>query len=586
MTPDRDTFLSPETSRHRRYEALRAYFAEGLSARETARRFGYSYGTFRNLCTGFRKNPDVAGLFSSRTVNQPEDAGTDSVQGKSGIERRDRRIIELRRQNLSASDIVRKLADEGIRASESTVQRILRQAGFARLPRRPVFERLDAVRPDMADTADATLLDLEPRRFRTRFGGLFLFLPDLVRLDLDAVVRDSGMPGSRMIPAGHAFRSLLALKLWGIGRPPHIMPDVMDPGIALFAGLNAVPKRSTLTEYSCRVDPRLCAGLMDRWHQGVQNLELDLGSDGSFDLDFHTIPYHGDAALVEKHYVSKRSRSQKGILAFLARDADARILCYANANVRKDGQNDEILRFVEFWKQHHGDLPRELVFDCRLTTHANLAELDRMGIEFLTLRKRTRKLLADLSAVPESEWRRVRLTNVGRAYRTPKVLEQTVRIAGYPDPVRQIAVKELGHDKPTLLLTNQHQVPAGQLVDRYARRMVIENAIAEAIDLFHMDALSAAVPMKVDLDLQLTVMAVTLYRLLSLRLGNGRQDSKARTLFRDFINTSADVVIDEQAITLRFGRRANNPFLLHADYQDTNIPIPWLRNRKLNIQFV
>ena len=60
-----------------------------------------------------------------------------------------------------------------------------------------------------------------------------------------------------------------------------------------------------------------------------------------------------------------------------------------------------------------------------------------------------------------------------------------------------------------------------QLIDRYARRMVIENAIADAIDFFHMDALSAAVPMKVGLDLQLTLIAGGLYRLLAIRLGTG-----------------------------------------------------------------
>ena len=581
MTELRDRFLKPATPPHRRYEALRAHFVDGASAVEAAERFGYSYGSFRNLCSEFRRNPDAEALFAGRRP------GPEPGRQTPDTRRRDERAVELRRQsNLSAADISRRLAEEGITAGQTTVQRILRQAGFPKLPRRPPKARLEAVRPQAAPVADAAMLDLSPRRFRTDFGGLFLFAPDLVRLDLDAVVSDSGMPGSAMIPAGHAFRSLLALKLWGIGRPPHIMADVMDPGLALFAGLNAVPKRASLTEYSCRVDPRLCAGLMDRWHGAVRGLDVDLGGDGSFDLDFHTIPYHGDAALIEKHYVSKRSRRQKGILAFLARDADARILCYANANVRKADQNDEILRFVEFWRRRHGDLPRELVFDSRLTTHANLAELDRMGIGFLTLRKRTRKLLDGLAAVPDGEWRRVRLTNVGREYRTPQVLDRKVRITGYPGDIRQLAVRDLGHANPTLLLTNQAATPAGQLVDRYARRMVIENAIAEAIDLFHMDALSAAVPMKVDLDLQLTLMAGTLYRLLAVRLGNGRQDSKARTLFRDFVKAAAEIAIEEDSIIVRIGRRANNPFLLNAGYGETDIAIPWLGNRRMQIQFV
>ena len=77
----------------------------------------------------------------------------------------------------------------------------------------------------------------------------------------------------------------------------------------------------------------------------------------------------------------------------------------------------------------------------------------------------------------------------------------------------------------------------------YARRMVNENAIAEAIDLFHMDAISAAVPMKVNLDLQLSLMAGTLYRLLAVRLGNGQQNSRARTLARHLVKAAAEIAV-------------------------------------------
>ena len=161
-----------------------------------------------------------------------------------------------------------------------------------------------------------------------------------------------------------------------------------------------------------------------------------------------------------------------------------------------------------------------------------------------------------------------------------------MRLARYPGDIRQIAVRDLGHESPTLLLTNQMKTSAGQLIDRYARRMVIENAIADAIDFFHMDALSAAVPMKVDLDLQLTLMANTLYRLLAVRLGNGRQVSRARTLFRDFIKAAAEIRIGDNHVIVRIGRRANNPFLLNAGYGDMETTVPWLQNRTLKIEFV
>jgi hypothetical protein len=123
-----------------------------------------------------------------------------------------------------------------------------------------------------------------------------------------------------MIPPGHAVRSLLALKLFGNARHSHIMSHVFDKGLGIFVGLNEIPKRSFLTEYSCRVPPECQAKLMQRWFDAVGSLGLKRGL--SFDLDFHTVPYHGDDALIEKHYVSKRSRRQKGVLVFLARDAD------------------------------------------------------------------------------------------------------------------------------------------------------------------------------------------------------------------------------------------------------------------------
>ena len=162
MTSISDRFLKPATPAHRRYEALRAHFVDGVSAAEAAKRFGYSYGSFRNLCSEFRRNPDTAFLFINRSTGPKPGRETPETR------QRDQRVVELRKQsNLSVADISRRLADEGIAVGETTVQRILRQAGFSKLPRRPLETRLEAVRPQAAPVADATMLDLSPRRFRT-----------------------------------------------------------------------------------------------------------------------------------------------------------------------------------------------------------------------------------------------------------------------------------------------------------------------------------------------------------------------------------------------------------------------------------
>jgi hypothetical protein len=400
---------------------------------------------------------------------------------------------------------------------------------------------------------------------------------------LDTLLARSGFPGSKLIPAACAVRSLLALKLFGNARHYHVMSTVLDDGLALFAGLNVIPKRSFLTEYSCRIHPGCYPKLMRDWFDTVSRLGLRWGT--SFDLDFHTIPFHGEDALVEKHYISKRSRRQKGILAFLAQDAGTRVFCYANAELRKDQRDDEVLRFVAFWKQRTGFHPEEVIFDSKLTTYTRLSELNRMGIQFITVRRRSKALLDEIARTPMSAWRRVTLENVSRAYKTPRVLDREIRLKGYNGPLRQLTVADLGHEQPTLLLTNQLKRSACHLIDRYAQRMLIENNIEDGIDFFHMDALSSAVAMKVNCDLQLTLMASSLYRLLAVRIGNGYEIAKSRHLFRDLINASATVAIGEEAITVRFQRRAHNPLLVAAGFDQTNVAIPWLGGRRLRLVF-
>jgi len=69
---------------------------------------------------------------------------------------------------------------------------------------------------------------------------------------------------------------------------------------------------------------------------------------------------------VEKHYVPRRSQRRKAVLVFLAQDATGQVFCYANTDLRKGEEADEVLRFVTFWEQRYGERPRHLVFDSKL----------------------------------------------------------------------------------------------------------------------------------------------------------------------------------------------------------------------------
>jgi hypothetical protein len=563
-------FLTPQNTTHRQYEALRAYFVEELPGPEVAQRFGYTPGSLHQLVHEFRKQPNRS--FFSEPPRTGSSA-TDAVR---------QQIIHLRKQNLSIYDISEALKKEGCPRSPMAVSQLLRQEGFTKLPRRCDDERPPGTKPTAADRADARAVNLEPHTLRTKFGGLFLFLPALAELKFDQVIGRCDLPGTQMVPAAHALRSLLALKLFGTQRHLHVMSAVLDEGLALFTGLNVIPKRSFLTEYSCRIEPTCYPKLMRHWFDAISQLGLKHGT--SFDLDFHTIPFHGEDALLEKHYISKRSRRQKGILAFLAQDGEKRFFCYANCDLRKDQQNDEVLAFVRFWKERTGKLPEELIFDSKLTTYPNLNQLNQQGVQFITLRRRSPQLLHDLLARPRSAWRRIELEGVSRQYKTPRILDERVTLADYDGPLRQITIADLGHEEPTLLLTNQLRRSATKLIERYARRMLIENNIEDGVNFFHMDALSSAVALKVNCDLQLTLMASSLYRYLGQRIGNGYEAAKSRHLFRDFVDATALIAIDERAVTVNFQKRAHNPLLVAAGFDKTDIRIPWL-GKRLKFQF-
>jgi transposase len=561
-------FLAPRLPKHRQYEALRAYLVEGRPAKDVARAFGYSLNSFYVLCHHFRREPDPVFFVSPRHGPQ--------TQPKKSAARD--RIIQLRKQNHSVYEISQTLKERHCPLSPTAVREVLRAEGFAALPRRLDEERPHRPAPTIEPVADVRQFSLAPRQFTTRCGGLFLFIADLVRLGTEKLARTAGLPGSKMIPAEHALRACLALKLWSIERKSHVMALVADEGLALFAGLNAFPKKSYLSEYSSRIEHRKTTRFLAAWHDQAHGAALLPGE--SFNLDFHSVPYYGEHPVIERHYVSMRSRRQPSVLVFLAQDAGSHVFCYANADLRKGEEAEEVFHFIAFWKHTHGELPRHLVFDSKLTTQRGLARLDQMNIPFITLRRRSRKLLEQVYGLPPSAWRTIELDVPTRKYRTPRVYEQTVALAGRR--FRQMFIEDLGHEEPTILLTNQRHAPAKALVTRYAQRMLIENALSDAVRFFHMDALSSAVGLKVDFDMALLVIASGLYRLLARRM-RGYADAQARHIFRDLIDTPANVSISAREVHVRFHRRAHLPIIIASGILDSPVKVPWWHNHTLRM---
>jgi hypothetical protein len=339
-----------------------------------------------------------------------------------------------------------------------------------------------------------------------------------------------------------------------------------------------MPKKSFLSEYSSRITPQKVAGLLAAWHAQVAGETLIDGQ--SINLDFHAVPFFGDDPLVQDHYLSKRSRRQPSILTFLAQDADSHVFCYSNADIRKGEEANEIFRFIEFWIHQHGKAPRHLVFDSKLTTYQGLDRLDEAEITFITLRRRSPRLLTEVDQLAPSAWRRIILDVPHRKYQTPRVFEQKIRLR--QRMYRQLFIKDLGHDQPTILLTNDANATTRQLVTRYAKRMLIENTLADAVRFFHIDALSSSVGFKVDFDMALLVLASGLYRLMGRRM-RGYDDTQARQIFRDLIDMPANISISEREVTVRFHRRAHLPIVLASGLFEKPIPVPWWDGRPLRL---
>jgi len=375
--------------------------------------------------------------------------------------------------------------------------------------------------------------------------------------------------------------SLLALKATGRRRVSHVDDVATDPALATFAGLEWLPKATALGTYSYRLTRRHDQALLAALGPAMVRTGQAAGTD--FDLDFHAIMHYGQDVALETHYVPRRSQRTESVLTFFAHDGQTRNLVDANADLAKATQAGEALAFARHWEQATGRLPELLVFDSKVTTGAGLFELDQAGIRFLTLRARPPSVMRALAALPTSAWTRVTLDRTG-AYRHPQVHQDRVTVRGCPVVLRQLAVRGLGHDQPTLILTNDHTTKPAKLIDRYAKRMTIEQRLAEQIRSFHLDALSSAVALNVDLDTTLTVWAQATYDALRRRLP-GYTTATPDTIWRRFVSTKGHITLGPTEVVAQIAERTYSPVLRSADLPEVEVPwVGWapaaLRDRR------
>ncbi len=573
-------FTAPEQVNHRRYEALRAFFVDGLSYAEAGERFGYTRWAMINLVRDWRSGKLT--LFAPTRKPGPAPGTAPAKERVRG------RVIELRRDGLSTYEISARLATEGTPLNRTSVGEILTEEGFGRLLRHP---------QPLASTSPATVgrdtrlprterIDFEtrPATVETGKAGLLLLVPDLVALGLPDLVKQARYPGTRVVPATSWLLSLLALKLTRTRRVSHVDDLLLsDPAASLFAGLAVLPKKSALTDYSYRTGHDHQRRFLAALDQQMIDAGLATAADAIFDLDFHAVMHWGHDPALEKHYVPTRSQRARSVLTFFAQDSGTHNLVYANADVSKASQAREAIAFCDHWKTVSGTDPAMLIMDQKVTTHAVLGELDDRGVRFLTLRMRSAALMKQIDTLTGTDFKTITLDRPGRHNR-PKVHEATgIRLTGYPSTVRQLIVTGLGRDAPTVIITNDHDLPVKAIIEHYARRMTIEQRLAEIIQAFHADALSSAVNLNADLDIMLCVLAQALIAALRARLP-GYATVTPDVLQRRFLETPGQITTSDDTITVRLDRRAYTPVLRQADLPD-NTPVPWWGNRTLRYQF-
>jgi transposase len=587
-------FLHPVVPRHRRYEMLRARFVEHLPAKEIAVRLDVSASTVESQIRDFKRGWKAGTPMAFFLEPSP---GPKAERKKPLIREQ---VVRLRARSYASTDIHRALILAGHEVSLSLIDQVLREEGLSGLHKRSLEERervkaelksgkipgiteAAPAAPEVPAVADARALQLvEGRTLYSRVAGVFLLVPFLLQAGLGGLVEQARMAGTKMIPAVSYVLSLLALKLLDKERKSHITDWNFDEALGWFAGLNVLPKTTAATDYVYRLVDGAPNRLLAHWVRAVYPILCPEGAT-AFALDFHAIPHRGEDAGLENHYVPMRGKAVPSILTCFARAVDAPMLCYADADVVRKGQDQMPLQFVRYWKNLTGITPSWLYFDSKFTTYPVLDQLRESDIQFITIRRRGARLVHKLLARPASQWTSAVIDTPQRRQQRIRYLDDAVTLRGYTGTCRQVAA-DFHRETPTLFLTNNEEVSGRDLITRYIARNAIENDLGINVNFFHMDCLASEVRLNVHADVVMTVLANGCYRWLSQRL-KGCERMEPKQLYRKFVETGGHLRIQGDELVVSLDRRSHNPVITQAHLDHDLQPIPWLNNKRLRLEF-
>ena len=565
-------FLHPVHEWQRRYEALRASFVERLPARIVATRFGYN----ENYINVMRHQ------FIHGKIDFSEPVPEEKVKRRRVDAKTRTKICSWREQRLSAGEITQLLSEDGIEISVRTVERVLAEEGYPKLPRRTRLKIGLTVKganiPDASKTIRVN--EIGKKTFDCDAAGVFLFAPFIEKLNIAKIVRDASLPGSKTIPATNYFLSFLALKLIGTQRYGHMGDHGFDPGLGLFGGLNVLPKCTSMSIYSYRLDSMHLRRLQTAFVKQVA--KLGLYNKSVVNLDFHTVPHFGDDSVLETHWAGARNKRMKGALTLFAQDAASKLILYTAADIQRDESDEQVLSFCSFWKKVQRGVKPTFVFDSKFTTYSKLSELNAQGLKFITLRRRGKKLLKNVDKI--GPWNRIKIPHAKRKYPNPLLHESITTIKEYEGDVRQLIVRGNGHEKPAFLISNDFETPTELLVGNYARRWRVENVISEAVKFFNLNALSSPILVKVHFDVIMTMVADTLYSMLAKKL-RGFEDCDAPKIYRHFVKGKGKITVQGKNITAIYPRRSHNPILRSVPWHRLPKTLTWLDGAEFNLKF-
>jgi transposase len=565
----------------RHFEIIMSLYKENLSVQEVCNRFNCSRSLVYEIVSKFVadvKRGDEPFFKTQILESKPAESGK--------IDNNESLVIDLRKKNLSVPEIQITTDAMGLNLSTHFIRKVLEKNGFTKMKRRDSESRQTDLNNIIKNFSapKSELCKFEPERFSSANSGILIFLPIIKKYRIDELINSLDFPGTCQVPKLNSILSFVALKLSNIERYSNDDIWCMDRGMGLFAGLNVLPKKAWYSSYSNRVtrevNSKLLKGLNDIW------LEAGLLS-GTFNLDFTTMPYWGSEESFENNWSGKRSKALPSILAAICHDPQSGIICYGDTTIKHENSNQVILQFLDFYSEDPSKKVDYLVFDSKFTTYQQLGKLDMLGIKFITIQRKGKKLNAEIEAIDKTQWKKIIIEKANNKHRSvfyhdkKDTLLYTYSGKDKNHSIRQIFIKNNEDKDPAILITNDFKTSPAEIIRKYALRWLVEKEISEQIHFFHLNSLSSSIVIKVDFDLTMSILSHNLYRLFALEFPSYK-NCFPRKLYTNLINNSGIINITKHNINVSFNKKRSSPVLAESTFFNVKNNYQWLNNLQID----